>query len=78
MKNLTRYLSAVYACEKSEKYESLMENLDEMVLEKFSRDQLLPSCFIQVLKYILIDRDNVSEYAIYQMLNHCIDRLQKR
>ena len=77
MKNLTRYVSALYAPEKSEKYERLMEDLDETVLEKFRKDHLLPSCFVKILQYILIDRNDVSEFTIYNLLNDCIDRLDK-
>lgn len=78
MKNLTRYLAALYAPQKLQKYERLMDNLDEMVLEKLHKDGLLPSDFIRLLQYILIDRDDVSEAEVCQFLTDCIYQLRTK
>ena len=78
MKNLTRYTSALYAPQKSLKYERLMEDFTETIIAKFNKDNLLPSWFIKILQYILIDRDDVSEVQIYHLINHGIDRMEKR
>ena len=75
IKNLTRYISAIYCPRKSQKYEKLMENLDLDVYLKIKKDRSLPPCYIKLLFYVLSHRQNVNEANFCQLLEDCVDFL---
>ena len=72
MRNLTRYLSYIYAPEKLNEYSALMDDYDDSVVEKLKFDRLLPSTYIELLLYVSINDTEVSVDILFKLLQNCI------
>ncbi len=77
IKNLTRYISAIYCPHNSLKYEKLMGNFDQDVYLKIKKDRLLPDSYIKLLFYLISYKHNVNEIHFCQLLGECVDFLIK-
>jgi hypothetical protein len=53
MRHLTKYISHIYNCENRNKYNTYMKKYNVKVYKKFQKDNLLPPCFMHLLKYNL-------------------------
>ena len=75
-KNLTRYMAYIYAPNQVEDYCQLMKNLNEKLIKRIEKDDLLPDCFIDLLKYFVNHPKNSRLYDIIKLLDHCISCLK--
>lgn len=72
MKNLTRYITALYYPNKYLKYTELMENYNFDVYKKMKKNCQLPSPFFKLLDYIKDTPDNVSLSYFCTLIAKCV------
>lgn len=72
IRNLTRYMSYIYAPQKTAKYAQLMQYVDDNTIKKLRDDQLLPFTYLQLIEYLSINDTKVSIEKIFDLLQDCI------
>ena len=75
-KNLTKYMTYIYAPNRIENYSQLMRNLNEKSIKEMKKEDLLPSCFINLLKYFVNHRANSQLNEVIDLLDLCIRHLE--
>lgn len=75
MRNLIKYMCAIYAPSKGEKYSMLIKNLNSKAIKQIEKDDFLPETFVTLLKYLVANNKNASIEEIIYILDECIETL---
>ncbi len=75
IRNLTRYMSYIYAPDRIDEYVRLMKNFNEKHYKKIIKEGLLPKCYIDLLQYLMELEGGESIDELVDLLGDCIKNL---
>jgi hypothetical protein len=78
VRNLVRYMSAVYCPDKRKKLSNLIEDYSKDSINKISdKSYKFPSSFIKLIEYMHTNKDSASLEKLIKLLDDCIAIIEK-
>lgn len=73
LKNLTRYMTAIYAPEKNNKYMSYFDylNVNNQIINELENDGKLPNVYLKFMKYVCF-KDEINVDTLFEYLQNCV------